>query len=198
MIPALMILREAAPALPLNAITIFAFTGGLSSVLDNAPTYVTFFEMAKELPADSVRVAGVPVLYLKAVSLGAVFGGAVTYIGNGPNFMVKALAESSGVRMPSFGGYILRWSLRIYIPALAAMTCVFICEQTLFRVIGIAIASFMAVLALVRGFKYRRKSPGSSAPADSAKEAGAAAPDPRASHHPTPSADLLRSGGQTV
>ncbi len=87
----------------------FWVTGGLSSVLDNAPTYLVFFETAKSLPSEGalmVSGTGVSQTVLVAISLGAVFMGAMTYIGNGPNFMVKAIAEQSGVRMPSFFGYI--------------------------------------------------------------------------------------------
>ena len=104
----------------------FWITGGLSAVLDNAPTYVVFFETAKTLPAtDGVTlVAGVAEPLLEAISLGAVFMGAMTYIGNGPNFMVKAIAESSGVRMPSFFGYMLS-SVVFLLPVLVVMTLLF-------------------------------------------------------------------------
>ncbi len=124
MIPALNFLGQVAPALPLNELTMFVFSGGLSSVLDNAPTYATFFEMAAQLPGQP-RVAGVPEALLVAVSLGAVLGGAMTYIGNGPNFMTKAVADSAGVAMPSFGGY-LRWSLTYLAPVLAVMALLFL------------------------------------------------------------------------
>ena len=97
----------------------FWITGGLSSVLDNAPTYLVFFKMAQSMdPGDAITVAGVAEPTLIGISLGAVFMGAMTYIGNGPNFMVKALAERSGVPMPSFFGYIL-YSGGILIPILA-------------------------------------------------------------------------------
>ncbi len=92
----------------------FWATGTLSSVLDNAPTYVVFFATAKTL-GGSPLVAGVSASLLTAVSLGAVFMGAMTYIGNGPNFMVKAIAEKSGVRMPSFFGYMV-YSCLILLP----------------------------------------------------------------------------------
>ena len=84
----------------------FWATGALSSFLDNAPTYLTFLALARglHLPAE---VVGVPNELLVAISLGAVFMGANTYIGNGPNFMVRAIAEERGVKMPSFGGYML-------------------------------------------------------------------------------------------
>lgn len=98
----------------------FWATGSLSSVLDNAPTYMVFFKTAESLthaagPGALALVDGGHVLeeLLVAVSLGAVFMGAMTYIGNGPNFMVKAIAEQSGVEMPSFFGYVFRYSLPI-------------------------------------------------------------------------------------
>ncbi|MEO6278873.1 sodium:proton antiporter [Roseateles sp.] len=90
----------------------FWLTGGLSSVLDNAPTYLAFFNLAG---GDAARLMteGAPVL--AAISGGAVFMGALTYIGNAPNFMVKAIAEERGVKMPSFGGYLL-WSCSVLLP----------------------------------------------------------------------------------
>jgi len=102
----------------------FWLTGSLSSVLDNAPTYVVFFETAKAIPAEEVLVAGVAESLLVGVSLGAVFMGAMTYIGNGPNFMVKAIAEKSGIRMPSFFGYML-YSCVILLPILIVTTLIF-------------------------------------------------------------------------
>ncbi len=103
----------------------FWVTGGLSSILDNAPTYVVFFETAKALPANgAVTVAGVREPLLVAISLGAVFMGAMTYIGNGPNFMVKAIAEKSGIRMPSFFGYML-YSGCILLPVLVLTSWLF-------------------------------------------------------------------------
>lgn len=134
MIPALKVLAAAAPKLPLNDLTFFVFTGGLSALLDNAPTYATFFEMAATLPGDP-RIAGVPVSYLTSISLGAVFCGAATYIGNGPNFMVKSIAESARVAMPSFGGYLL-WSARYLLPVLAAMACLFIADGWIAKAVG--------------------------------------------------------------
>ncbi|MFH1921140.1 MAG: sodium:proton antiporter [Planctomycetota bacterium] len=113
----LQILNVKGPDLGLTTPThFFWLTGGLSAVLDNAPTYVVFFETAKALPAaGATTVAGVAESLLVAVSLGAVFMGAMTYIGNGPNFMVKAIAEKSGIRMPSFFGYML-YSVPILLP----------------------------------------------------------------------------------
>ncbi|HRX86259.1 MAG TPA: sodium:proton antiporter [Phycisphaerae bacterium] len=111
----------------------FWATGGLSAFLDNAPTYVVFFETAKTLPVvghalDLSHGAGlstISVELLTAVSVGAVFMGALTYIGNGPNFMVKSIAEQSGVKMPSFFGY-MAYSFGILIPFFIAITLIFI------------------------------------------------------------------------
>ena len=108
--PALQILGEQGPKLGIDApMAFFWITGGLSSVLDNAPTYVVFFETARTLsPVEGdALIAGVSESRLVAISLGAVFMGAMTYIGNGPNFMVKAIAEKAGVKMPSFFGYMV-------------------------------------------------------------------------------------------
>ena len=110
----------------------FWATGGLSSFLDNAPTYLTFLSTAlgrlypgvAEREAIARLIAEHPA-YLQAISTGAVFMGANTYIGNAPNFMVKAIAEEGGVRMPSFFGYIVTYSLPILIPAFLAVTLLF-------------------------------------------------------------------------
>ena len=136
MIPALHYLDEVAGSLPLNEVTFFVFTGGLSSVLDNAPTYATFFEMAGQVAhPGGDTVAGVPELYLVSISLGAVLCGAITYIGNGPNFMVKSVAESDGVEMPSFGGYVGR-AMKHLVPVIAAMVLLFIAPGVLSKVVG--------------------------------------------------------------
>jgi len=136
MIPALHYLDEVAGSLPLNQVTFFIFTGGLSSVLDNAPTYATFFEMAGQVPhPGGATVAGVPEVYLVSISLGAVLCGAITYIGNGPNFMVKSVADSRGVEMPSFGGYVVRTLTRL-VPVLAVMVCLFIAEPLWAKAVG--------------------------------------------------------------
>ena len=107
----------------------FWATGGLSSFLDNAPTYVVFFETAKVLPSGSEALAvqggAIAVPLLIAISLGSVFMGAMTYIGNGPNFMVKSIAEQAGIRMPSFFGYML-YSIAILIPLFIVVTLVFL------------------------------------------------------------------------
>jgi Na+/H+ antiporter NhaD/arsenite permease-like protein len=110
----------------------FWLTGGLSSFLDNAPTYLTFFNTAlgalfpnmpePEAVAQLIQQHG---HYLHAISCGAVFMGANTYIGNAPNFMVKAIAEEAGVKMPSFFGYMFRYSIPILVPLFLIMTFVF-------------------------------------------------------------------------
>lgn len=117
--PALQILSENGPAIAsrLSAGGYFWATGTLSSVLDNAPTYLVFFKTA-QVPGVGGPTAGVPEAILVSISLGAVFMGAMTYIGNGPNFMVKAIAEKSNVKMPSFFGYML-YSCTVLLPILA-------------------------------------------------------------------------------
>lgn len=138
MMPALQYLGQIAHKIPLGEISLFIFTGGLSSVLDNAPTYVTFFEMAAQVPGEP-KVAGVPETLLIAVSLGAVMGGAITYIGNGPNFMVKSVADSANVAMPSFGGYVW-WSLRRLVPILASMVLIFMTGSLWWILLGVLVA----------------------------------------------------------
>ncbi|WP_026460710.1 sodium:proton antiporter [Schaalia suimastitidis] len=154
MAPALRFLEQVAPSLPLNRITFFVFTGGLSAVLDNAPTYLTFFEMAKVLPQEPgmVLVAGVPELYLVPISLGAVFCGAITYIGNGPNFMVKAVAESDGVPMPSFGAYVVN-AFVLLVPTLAAMALIFIAQSLWANIVGWLLTAFIIAWSAIRIYK---------------------------------------------
>jgi Na+/H+ antiporter NhaD/arsenite permease-like protein len=157
MVPALKYLGQVALRLPLDQITLFVFTGGLSSVLDNAPTYAAFFEMARQLPTAGPRVAGVPELYLAAVSLGAVMGGATTYIGNGPNFMVKSIADGRGVPMPSFGGYFVRWALPFHLPPLALMVLVFLVRDWRVTVAGGVGAALLALGYLRMAHRARRR-----------------------------------------
>lgn len=118
-------------------------TGSLSAVLDNAPTYVNFLKLAEvtfvtATPEETAAGGAgydrraVRVLldtapdFVVAISLGAVFFGAMTYIGNGPNFMVKSIAESAGVKVPSFFGYLFKYSLPILLPILVIAAWVFI------------------------------------------------------------------------
>jgi len=98
----------------------FWLTGALSSFLDNAPTYLVFFNTAGG--DASVLMEQIPTLM--AISAGAVFMGANTYIGNAPNFMVRSIAETSGIKMPSFFGY-MAWSVGILIPCFVLMTILF-------------------------------------------------------------------------
>jgi Na+/H+ antiporter NhaD/arsenite permease-like protein len=126
--PALQILASKGSELGLATPPHFFWaSGSLSSVLDNAPTYLVFFKTAQSLPAapNVTPVAGIDPLILAAISLGSVFMGAMTYIGNGPNFMVRAIAESSGVKMPSFFGYMV-YSFLILLPILALTVWLFL------------------------------------------------------------------------
>lgn len=100
----------------------FWATGMLSSFLDNAPTYVVFFETAGGNAASLMSQYADTLI---AISCGAVFMGANTYIGNAPNFMVKSIAEESGVNMPSFFGYMLKYSIPILIPVFIIITLIF-------------------------------------------------------------------------
>ncbi len=98
---------------------LFWATGWLSAVLDNAPTYLVFFQAAQAVPGEGMpRVAGIGEPLLAGIALGAVNMGAMSYIGNGPNFMVKTIAERAGVTMPSFFRYVLYSSLYL-LPILA-------------------------------------------------------------------------------
>ena len=129
------ILQAAGPKMAaagfINPWQFFWATGVLSSFLDNAPTYVVYFETAVTLPTDPTHmlVLGetgrqIDVVLLTAISCGAVFMGANSYIGNGPNFMVKTIAEQSGVKMPSFFGYMV-YSCLILVPVFILLTLVF-------------------------------------------------------------------------
>lgn len=129
MTPALLFLNENATSLGITEPSQFFYaSGALSSFLDNAPTAVAFHTVASGLPMaeGATLVAGVPVKILTAIALGSVLFGAMTYIGNGPNFMVKAVAENDGVRMPSFFGYIFKFSLIILLPTYILMALVFL------------------------------------------------------------------------
>ncbi|MFN8177294.1 MAG: sodium:proton antiporter [bacterium] len=143
-VPALLILRageHGALAAFVGAVRdpahFFWASGGLSSFLDNAPTYLTFFHGA--LGELGVPESAVPALLghgpaaahadfvriLEAISAGSVFMGAISYIGNAPNFMVKSIAEEAGVRMPSFFGYMLRYSVPVLVPSFLIVTLLF-------------------------------------------------------------------------
>ena len=96
----------------------FWLTGGLSAFLDNAPTYLVFFELAG---GDARQLMGPLAGTLASISMGAVYMGALTYIGNAPNFMVYAIAQERGIRMPNFFGYML-WAGIILVPLFALLT----------------------------------------------------------------------------
>ena len=143
-IPALAILKAGSHGAMADLVAVvkepfhyFWVTGALSSFLDNAPTYLTFFNLA--LGKLGLTESGVPaalaagtatanplfITYLKAISAGAVFMGANTYIGNAPNFMVKSIAEEAGINMPSFFGYMIKYSIPILIPVFIIVTFIF-------------------------------------------------------------------------
>ena len=133
MTPALAYLNANAASLGLSQTWQFYYaTGALSSFLDNTPTAVAFHSIASGLTPDQMAtfgssvVAGVPELLLQAICLGAVLFGAMTYIGNGPNFMVKAIAEESGVKMPSFFGYMFKFSLIVLLPVYILVQLIFL------------------------------------------------------------------------
>ena len=133
MTPALAYLKAHAAELGLSTPWQFYYsTGMLSSFLDNTPTAVAFHSVATGLTAEQMTafacpiVAGIPEILLKAISLGAVMFGAMTYIGNGPNFMVKAIAEESGIKMPSFFGYMLKFSLVVLLPIYIIVQLIFL------------------------------------------------------------------------
>lgn len=125
MTPALMYLEQ--HPLPVQHPWEFVYAAGsLSAFLDNAPTAMVFHATATSLPIVGTAVAGISEVYLKAICMGAVFFGAMTYIGNGPNFMVKSIAEESGVKMPSFFGYIIKFSLTVLLPIYIIVQLLFI------------------------------------------------------------------------
>jgi len=120
----------------INHNTLYWGTGMLSGFLDNAPTYLNFMAAGMaSVGADMGVVADVTkfanggyedsLIMLKAISIGAVFFGAFSYIGNGPNFMVKSIAEQSGIEMPSFFGYIIKYSLTVLLPLYILVWLVF-------------------------------------------------------------------------
>ena len=129
MTPALIYLRENAASFGLTQpFHYFYATGLLSSFLDNAPTAVSFHNLALGMvePGATGLVANIPEMLLTAISLGAVFFGAMTYIGNGPNFMVKSIAEENKIEMPSFFGYIFKFSLIVLLPVYIITQLIFL------------------------------------------------------------------------
>jgi len=121
----------------INHNTLFWGSGTLSAILDNAPTYLNFLTAALAAQQGNIGkiqdvvnfaqggVFNDSIIQLSAISIAAVFFGAMTYIGNGPNFMVKSIAEQTGLQMPSFFGYIFRFSLPILLPILFLVWVVF-------------------------------------------------------------------------
>ena len=146
MVPALDYLSNNAEKLGFKTPTAFYWgSGALSSFLDNAPTYLNFFSAAHGLSTPPLQVGPeadktptwlalqtvghtgyTPAQMLLAISLGSVFFGACSYIGNGPNFMVKAIADTSGVKTPSFFGYILRYTIPILLPIFTLIWLLFV------------------------------------------------------------------------
>lgn len=133
MTPAIEYLNAHASELGLCGIGEFYYaTGALSSFLDNTPTAVALHSVAQGLTPEQMAafggnaVAGIPEILLTAICIGAVFFGAMTYIGNGPNFMVKAIAEENGIKMPSFFGYIFTFSLIILLPIYILVHLIFL------------------------------------------------------------------------
>lgn len=125
MIPALQILQSGEALKISSPMQYYFTTGALSAFLDNAPTYLSFLaasmgqqHLSVDSPADVMTFAAEHAPHLIAISLGAVFFGAGSYIGNGPNFMVKAIADKSKVHAPSFLGYLFRFSIPILLPIL--------------------------------------------------------------------------------
>jgi Na+/H+ antiporter NhaD/arsenite permease-like protein len=125
MIPALQLISHEANVLgeKLTAGIFYWATGILSAFLDNAPTYLNFLSAAMgkygmnvNSPSEVLNFELMHPVYITAISLAAVFFGAMTYIGNGPNFMVKSISERSGIKMPSFFGYIIKYSIPVLVP----------------------------------------------------------------------------------
>ena len=134
MIPALQLIAHESAVLKdhLNAGIFYWATGGLSGFLDNAPTYLNFLSAAMgkyglqiNEKAQVMEFVIQDDIYLRAISVAAVFFGAMTYIGNGPNFMVKSICERAGIKMPGFFTYMLRWSIPILIPIFALVWVIF-------------------------------------------------------------------------
>jgi len=135
MVPALEYLKLNADVIGVElAHQFYYFTGLLSSFLDNTPTAVTFYYLEvglvkthPELIKDGLDiVAGIPENIMSAICLGAVLFGSMTYIGNGPNFMVKAIAENQGIKMPDFFAYIIKFSLIVLLPIFILVQIIFI------------------------------------------------------------------------
>ena len=140
MVPALAYLTTHGPQIAQTLTTpahYYYASGALSGFLDNTPTYANFFDLIRsivpeDVPADkqvswmtNPENSGYNLLVV-AISLGSVFFGALTYIGNGPNFMVKSIAETEKVKMPTFFGYVFRFSLPVLVPVLVLCGWIFL------------------------------------------------------------------------
>jgi len=134
MIPALQLISHEANVLgeKINLSAFYWATGSLSAVLDNAPTYLNFlsaelgkFGLDLNIKVDVHTFQTTHYLYLQAISVAAVFFGAMTYIGNGPNFMVKSISERAGIKMPSFFEYIYKYSIPILLPVFIIIWLIF-------------------------------------------------------------------------
>lgn len=128
MVPCLLYLESNAKQLGVETVSQFYYyTGLLSSFLDNTPTAVTFHSLALGLGiTEGTLVAGIPELLLKAISTAAVFFGSMTYIGNGPNFMVKAVAEENNIKMLDFFSYMFKFSIIVLLPIFILVQLLFI------------------------------------------------------------------------
>ncbi len=128
MAPALSWLHTNAHTLSIHTPGQYYFTAGsLSAILDNAPTYMTFLQIrTSNMPLDAILADSAANLVVVAISAGAVLFGACTYIGNGPNFMVKSIADASGIKMPTFLAYLLLYALPILIPLYVLIWLIFL------------------------------------------------------------------------
>jgi len=135
MTPALIWLEKNAAGFGVTQPWHFLYASGfLSSFLDNTPTAVAFYDLARGLVVSGLpaslssltMIAEVPEILIRAICVGAVFFGAMTYIGNGPNFMVKSIAEESGIKMPSFFGYMFKFSLIVLLPIYVLVQLIFV------------------------------------------------------------------------
>jgi Na+/H+ antiporter NhaD/arsenite permease-like protein len=127
MMPALQLISDFASnnTQLISANSLYWMTGSLSGVLDNAPTYLNFMaagmgKVGLDIGSkqDVLEFVAGSFSMLLAISVSSVFFGAFTYIGNAPNFMVKSIAEQAGIKMPSFAGYVVRYSIPILLPML--------------------------------------------------------------------------------
>jgi Na+/H+ antiporter NhaD/arsenite permease-like protein len=138
MVPALQVLGANTSSLGLSSsMQFFWWTGALSGLLDNAPTYLAFLAAAfgvagLNLDSDMSQFVQQQAELLKAISLGAVFFGAMTYIGNGPNLMVKKIADQQKVHTPSFMTYVMRFSVPVLVPVFALVGILFFSRWRIF------------------------------------------------------------------